>query len=111
MPTKRERRPAEETRFLVIWWMSKSPYAAVFENRLAAEAAANVRNAILVTIRGSRTKVAEVVDWYRRDEEGRPMPAEWRELMGQAHVPWHGRPIVRGDGIQLELTTTEPVEA
>ena len=37
--------------FLVIWWMSKNPYAAVFENRIAAEAAANVRNAILVTFK------------------------------------------------------------
>jgi len=79
--------------YLVIWWMSKSPYAAVFTNRVAAEAAANVRNAILVAIKGPATKVEEVVDWYRRDEEGRPMPAEWRELMGHIHVPWHAKPF------------------
>ena len=74
--------------------MSKTPYAAVFENRVAAEAAANVRNALLVTIKGERTKVEEVLDWYRRDEEGKPMPAEWRELLGHHHVPRHGRTIV-----------------
>jgi hypothetical protein len=74
--------------------MSKSPYAAVFTNRVAAEAAANVRNAILVAIKGHATKVEEVVDWYRRDEEGRPMPAEWRELMGQIHLQWHAKPFV-----------------
>ena len=88
--------------YLVIWWMSKSPYAAVFTNRVAAEAAANVRNAILVAIKGHATKVEEVVDWYRRDQEGRPMPAEWRELMGQIHLQWHAKPFVR---------TSESIEA
>jgi len=98
--------------YLVIWWMSKSPYAAVFTNRMAAEAAANVRNAILVAIKGPATKVEEVVDWYRRDEEGRPMPAEWRELMGQIHVPWHAKPLGRPDALASDLTAaSEPVEA
>ena len=98
MTRKHERRPSTDTTFLVIWWMSKTPYAAVFTNRLAAEAAANVRNAILVTIKGAHTKVEEVVDWYRRDEEGRPMPAEWRELLGHLHSTWHAKPIVKADG-------------
>src|SRR5256885_8974141 len=87
MTTRRSRRPPGKEVFLVLWWMSKSPYAAVFENRVAAEAAANVRNALLVRIKGSGVKVEEVLDWYRRDEEGRPMPAEWRELMGQLRGP------------------------
>ena len=92
--------------------MSKNPYAAVFTNRVAAEAAANVRNALLVSIKGHVTEVEEVLDWYRRDEEGRPMPAEWRELMGHLHLPWRAKPTVRGDGIQTDLTTpSEPVEA
>ena len=98
--------------YLVIWWMSKSPYAAVFTNRVAAEAAANVRNAILVAIKGPATKVEEVVDWYRRDEEGRPMPAEWRELMGQIHVQWHARPFARPDAISSDLSAvSDPAEA
>src|SRR5207237_2907830 len=42
MGKRRERRDANPTVFLVIWWMSKNPYAAVFSNRVAAEAAANV---------------------------------------------------------------------
>ena len=95
MTTKHERRRSTKTTFVVIWWMSKTPYAAVFTNRVAAEASANVRNAILVTIKGPRSRVEEVVDWYRRDEEGRPMPAEWRELLGQLHVPWRAKPVVR----------------
>ena len=98
--------------YLVIWWMSKSPYAAVFTNRVAAEAAANVRNAILVAIKGPATKVEEVVDWYRRDEEGRPMPAEWRELMGQIHVQWHAKPFAQPDALTSDLSAvSDPVEA
>jgi len=103
MGKSRERRDSNGPVFLVIWWMSKNPYAAVFSNRVAAEAAANVRNAILVTMKGPRTMVEGVVDWYRRDEEGRPMPAEWRELMGQVHSPWRARPLAKGDAIQTDL--------
>src|SRR2546425_13352528 len=88
--TKSRRAAPSKTRFLVVWWMSKNPYAAVFENRVAAEAAANVRNAILVTFKGANAEVETVVDWYRRDEEGRPMPAEWRGLMGEGCLPLGG---------------------
>src|SRR5437899_11043915 len=101
---KPARRRSSNTMYLVIWWMSKSPYAAVFTNRVAAEAAANVRNAILVAIKGPATKVEEVVDWYRRDEEGRPMPAEWRKLLGQVHVQWHGTPFARPGAIKSDLS-------
>lgn len=107
MRAKREPRRSSQT-FLVIWWMSKSPYAAVFTNRIAAEAAANVRNAILVTFTG-RTDVDQVVDWYRRDEEGRPMPAEWRELMGHLNLPWRPKPSGRGEAVQTDLAM--PLEA
>jgi hypothetical protein len=72
-------------RYLVVWWMSKVPYAAVFGNRIAAEAAANVRNALLVTLNGQ--EVVAVDDWYRRNDEGRPMPAEWRDILGQIRMP------------------------
>lgn len=68
--------------------MAQTPYAAVFENEMAAEAAANVRNALLVEVSGRDLKFERVADWYRRDEAGGPMPAEWRDLAGQIHVPW-----------------------
>src|SRR5947207_15427815 len=100
MGKRRERRDANPTVFLVIWWMSKNPYAAVFSNRVAAEAAANVRNAILVTMKGPRTMAEGVVDWYRRDEEGRPMPAEWREQIGQGDSAWSARALGKGRAIQ-----------
>ena len=70
-----------KTQFLILWWMAQVPYAALMENRVAAEAAANVRNGIMVVIVGG--KVTEVLDWYRRNDEGRPMPAERRDLGGQ----------------------------
>ena len=85
--------------------MSKNPYAAVFENRVAAEAAANVRNAILVTFNGANTEVETVVDWFRRDEEGRPMPAEWRELMGQIRAPWSGKGHPEASEIEASLSS------
>ena len=68
--------------------MAQTPYAAVFENEMAAEAAANVRNALLVVVSGRGIRFGRVADWYRRDESGGPMPAEWRDLVGQIHVPW-----------------------
>jgi hypothetical protein len=112
MTARKSRKSPGKEVYLVIWWMSKSPYAAVFENRVAAEAAANVRNAIWIRIQGEGIKVEEVMDWYRRDEEGRPMPAEWRELMGQIHAPWHAKSIVHADGVGSGLNTaSDPVEA
>jgi hypothetical protein len=105
-----ERTPPSETKFLVIWWMSKNPYAAVFTNRVAAEAAANVRNALLVCINGQDSNVEEVLDWYRRDEEGRPMPAEWRELMGHLHLQWRAKSRKRAtdsaEGTSLSAAVT-----
>ncbi len=92
MKTPRARNRAKKTYYLVLWWMSQTPYAAVFENELAAEAAANVRNALLITVSGRDVKIDDVKDWYRRDEDGRPMPAEWRDLVGQIQVPWLAKP-------------------
>src|SRR3989442_13886995 len=86
MTRKGEPHSPGKTMFLVIWWMAKNPYAAVFENRIAAETAVNVRNAILVTFQGNGTEGEAVGDWFRLDEEGRPLPAEWRHLMGQVRA-------------------------
>ncbi len=87
MNAKRVRSSARKTYYLVLWWMAQVPYAAVFENPVAAEAAASVRNALVVSISGRGVKIDRVEDWYRRDDAGKPMPAEWRDLVGQIHVP------------------------
>ena len=73
--------------FLVVWWMSQVPYAAIFDNRVAAEAAASVRNALMITVAGDDAEVDSVLDWYRRDDNGQPMPAEWRNILGQIQAP------------------------
>ncbi len=86
--SKRAGGSPKKTYYLVLWWMAQTPYAAVFENEMAAEAAANVRNALLVVVSGRDVRFDRVADWYRRDESGGPMPAEWRDLVGQIHVPW-----------------------
>jgi hypothetical protein len=77
--------------YLVVWWMNQAPHAALFEDRIAAEAAASVRNALMVTLTGRDAKVESVLDWYRRTDAGEPMPAEWRDILGQIRMPWPPR--------------------
>ncbi len=77
-----------KTCYLVVWWVSQTPHCALFDNLEAAKAAASVRNALMVTVSGSGVGVDEVVDWYRRDEQGSPLPAEWRDGLGQLRIPW-----------------------
>jgi hypothetical protein len=67
--------------------MAQTPYAAVFAHRAAAETAASVRNALMVAISGKDARIDGVLDWYRRDDKGDPMPAEWRDLVGQVRRP------------------------
>jgi len=85
---KRRGAPRAQVRYLVLWWQAQVPYAAVFDDEVAAHAAANVRNALLVEISGPGVKFEAVVDYYRRDDAGRPMPAEWRDVSGPLAVPW-----------------------
>jgi len=87
MKPKRPRMSGRKTYYLVLWWMSQTPYAAIFENQVAAEAAANVRNALMVTISGRDVKVDQVLDWYRRDESGAPMPANGGTSSGKFTFP------------------------
>src|SRR2546428_12773994 len=90
---KKRRVPARaQVRYLVLWWQAQVPYAAVFDDEVAAHAAANVRNALLVEISGPGVKFEAVVDYYRRDDAGRPMPAEWRDVSGALAGPRGPRP-------------------
>ncbi len=77
-----------ESCYLVVWWVAQAPQVALFDQLEAAKAAASVRNALMVTFSGSSVGVDEVVDWYRRNEEGAPLPADWRDALGQPRVPW-----------------------
>jgi hypothetical protein len=78
--------------YLVLWWQTQTPYAAVFDDEVAACAAASVRNALVVEVTGGDVRIAKVVDYYRRDDAGNPMPAEFRDVAAPAPLPWSIRP-------------------
>ena len=78
----------KESCYLVVWWVCQTPQVALFDHLEAAKAAASVRNALMVTVTGTAVEIDEVVDWYRRNDEGDPLPAEWRDGLGQPRVPW-----------------------
>src|SRR5436309_2138887 len=82
MGKSREWRDSNGLVFLVIWWMSKNSYVAVFFNWVVVEVVVNVWNAIFVMMKGFWMMVEGVVDWYWCDEEGCLMLVEWWELMG-----------------------------
>src|SRR2546427_11338781 len=79
-------------RFAVLWWQAQGPYGAALDVETAAPAAASVRTAIVIEISGTALKFEKVVAYYRRDDTGRPMPAEWRDVSGPIAVPWAPRP-------------------
>src|SRR2546426_9535567 len=89
---KRRGAPRAQVRYLVLWWQAQVPYAAVFDDEVAAHAAANVRNALLVEISGPGVKFEAVVEYYRRVGAGKPMPAEWGGGYRPLAVPWGPRP-------------------
>lgn len=92
MKAKRPKPKKDQVLYLVLWWQTQTPYAAVFDDEVAACAAASVRNALVVEVTGARLKIEKVVDYYRRDDAGHPMPAEWREVSAPAPLPWVARP-------------------
>ena len=75
----RGRRPRQ---FVVIWWAYQKPYYAVTRDLAEAEWTANLRNAVVLEIDGSNVEVKRVVDHWRRDADGNPIPAENREPAG-----------------------------
>lgn len=66
------------TRYLVIWWHLQKMYLGIFENETEAVLHAAARNGVVVELIGSEVSVGAVDDYWRRDEQGRPMPGEWR---------------------------------
>ncbi len=82
----------EERLFLVFWWLDQTPFVARFQDEEEADRAARVRNSLVVELRGRDLQVPRVVDYYRRDEGGRPLPAKWMELTRRAPPKvFHGR--------------------
>ena len=63
--------------YIILWWMNHAPMISEFDSRTKASSAAHIRNATFLCIEG---KVIDAFDWWRRDEQGNPMPFEWRTL-------------------------------
>lgn len=90
--------------YLVLWWLDQAPQVARVDDIVEAEAAAKQRNATLIEIRGREVEVTRVLDYWRRDEVGRPMPAKWKELRQPVFWPF---PLAMPRG-QRGLSATEP---
>ena len=73
---KREEPP--ETIYVILWWHFQKPYVAVVPTYDEAKWIADTRNGVIIEILGRSLAVKSVVDFYRRDEAGNPMPAEMR---------------------------------
>lgn len=85
---KKLKSPKKDTLYLVIWWYAQNLYAAVFRSEEQARVAADPRNGVVIRVRGRALEIDSIVDYYRRDESGNPMPAEWRTLEGLPVMPW-----------------------
>lgn len=68
--------------FVVVWWAYQKPYYAVTRDEGEATWTANLRNGVVLEIEGTKVAVSRVVDHWRRDADGNPLPAENREPAG-----------------------------
>jgi len=67
-----------QTIYAILWWHFQKPYVAVVPTYDEAKWIADTRNGVVVELIGRDIAVKSVVDFYRRDEAGNPMPAEMR---------------------------------
>lgn len=75
-------RPRKGRVFVVVWWAYQKPYYAVTRDAGEATWTANLRNGVVLEVEGTGVVVNRVVDHWRRDADGNPMPAESREPAG-----------------------------
>ena len=76
--TKKRNEPEPQTVYVIIWWHFQKPYVAVVPTHDEAKWIADTRNGVVIELIGRDVAVKSVVDFYRRDEAGNPMPAEMR---------------------------------
>jgi len=69
---------APSTRYLVLWWHLQKMYVGLFENETEATLHAAARNGVVVELIGPTLSFGAIEDYWRRDDQGRPMPGEWR---------------------------------
>ena len=80
--------------FIVVWWAYQKPYYAITRDASEAGWTANLRNGLVLEVEGTGVAVKRVLDHWRRDAEGNPLPAEVREPAGDL-VPALARRVVR----------------
>lgn len=86
-------RPKART-FVVVWWAYQKPYYATTTDAGEAAWTANLRNGLVIEVEGTGVAVRRVLDHWRRDAEGNPLPAEAREPAGDL-APALARRIVK----------------
>ena len=74
--------PRKPRLYVVVWWAYQRPYYALSHDPAEATWTANLRNGVVVELEGTGVAVKRIVDHWRRDAEGNPMPAEPREAAG-----------------------------
>jgi len=74
---KVERTQPLETCYLVLWWHLQKLYCGLFNTAEEANLQAMSRNGVVVEITGENIAVGRLSDFWRRDEQGNPLPAEW----------------------------------
>ena len=77
-PLNKRKEPEPQIVYVIIWWHFQKPYVAVVPTYDEAKWIADTRNGVVVELVGRDIAVKSVVDFYRRDEAGNPMPAEMR---------------------------------
>ena len=85
MPPRRNRQNKDvpKTRYLVHWWHLQKLYLGIFEKETEATFHAASRNGVVTEIiYTGQFSIGAVEDYWRRDEQGRPMPGEWRTSRG-----------------------------
>ena len=63
---------------MIVWWAYQRPYYAVTRDEGEATWTANLRNGVVLELEGTGVAVKKVVDHWRRDAGGKPLPAENR---------------------------------
>jgi len=79
-PLHRERiQPNRVTGYLNIWWSLQKPYCGYFSDEREARFQGMSRDPVIVKIQGTGPiGIDKVVDHWRRDNSGNPIPAEWQ---------------------------------
>ena len=65
-------------KYLVLSWHLQKLYVGLFEKDTEAVLYASSRNGVVVELIGKDFTIGSVDDYWRRDDQGRPMLGEWR---------------------------------